>query len=90
MASRKRLKKDINYVVGDIFTECLININYVPGTDADAVAQLMADLLNLNNDFIARVSHTEPGKAGQYYSALRKDFDQRIGIILDKLEKAKK
>ena len=90
MASRKRLKKDINYVIGDIFTECLIHINYVPGTDADAVAQLMADLLNIDNDFIARISHTEPGNARQYYSSLRKDFDQRIGIVLDKLDKAKK
>ena len=33
MASRKELKKNINYIAGELFTECLVNSLYVPGTD---------------------------------------------------------
>ena len=30
MASRKELKKNINYIAGELFTECLVNSLYVP------------------------------------------------------------
>ena len=33
MASRKVLKKNVNYIAGELFTECLVNSLYVPGTD---------------------------------------------------------
>ena len=33
MASRKELKKNINYIAGELFTECLVNSLYVPGTE---------------------------------------------------------
>ena len=29
MASRKELKKNINYIAGELFTECLVNSLYV-------------------------------------------------------------
>ena len=31
MASRKVLKKNVNYIAGELFTECLVNSLYVPG-----------------------------------------------------------
>ena len=33
MASRKVLKKNVNYIAGELFAECLMNSLYVPGTD---------------------------------------------------------
>ena len=30
MASRKVLKKNVNYIAGELFTECLVNSLYVP------------------------------------------------------------
>ena len=90
MASRRNLKKDINYVIGDIFTECLIYKELVPGTDSKAADELIVDLLRIDNDFIARISHTEPGKAKEYYRTLVKDFQKQMGDVIDKLTKLKK
>jgi hypothetical protein len=90
MASRRNLKKDINYVIGDIFTECLIYKELVPGTNAKAADELIVDLLRIDNDFIARISHTEPGKAKEYYRTLVKDFQKQMGDVIDKLTKLKK
>jgi hypothetical protein len=90
MASRRNLKKDINYVIGDIFTECLIYKELVPGTDAQAADELIVDLLRIDNDFTARISHTEPGKAKEYYRTLVKDFQKQISEVIDKLTKLKK
>ncbi len=90
MASRRDLKRDISYVIGDIFTECLIYKELVPGTDKDAAEKLIVDLLRIDNEFITRISHTEPGKAKEYYRALIKDFQKQISEVLDKLTKLKK
>ncbi len=90
MASRRNLKKDINYIIGDIFTECLIYKELVPGTDQEAVDALIVDLLRIDNDFNARISHTEPGNAKEYYRTLVKDFQNEITEVIDKLTKLKK
>ena len=90
MASRRDLKRDISYVIGDIFTECLIYKVLVPGTDKAAAEKLIVDLLRIDNEFITRISHTEPGKAKEYYRALIKDFQKQISEVLDKLTKLKK
>lgn len=90
MASRRNLKKDINYVIGDVFTECLIYKELIPGTDAQAADELIVDLLRIDNDFNARISHTEPGKAKEYYRTLVKDFQEQISEVIDKLAKLKK
>ena len=90
MASRRDLKRDISYVIGDIFTECLIYKELVPGTDKDEAEKLIVDLLRIDNEFITRISHTEPGNAKVYYRTLIKDFQKEISAVIDKLTKLKK
>ena len=90
MASRRNLKKDINYIIGDIFTECHIYKKLVTGTDKEAADALIVDLLRIDNDFNARISHTEPGNAKEYYRTLIKDFQKQISEVIDKLAKLKK
>ena len=41
MASRRELKKNVNYIAGELFTECLINSMFIPGTDKDKADELM-------------------------------------------------
>ena len=45
MASRKVLKKNVNYIAGELFTECLVNSLYVPGTDKKKADELMSEIL---------------------------------------------
>ena len=90
MASRRHLKRDISYVIGDIFTECLVYKELVPGTDQDEADKIIADLLRIDNDFIARISHTEPGNSKQYYRQLTKDFQASMSDVIDRLVKLKK
>ena len=90
MASRRDLKRDISYVIGDIFTECLIYKELVPDTNQKEAEKLIVDLLRIDNEFITRISHTEPGNAKGYYRALVKDFQAQITQVIDKLTKLKK
>jgi len=90
MASRRNLKKDISYVIGDLFTECLIYKELVPGTDKNAADELIIELLKIDDEFTTRISHTEPGNAKQYYRTLYKDFNECIAQVTEKLVKLKK
>ena len=60
MAKRKELKKKVNYISSELFMECLVNKLYVPGTDKDKADQLMSEVLNMQNDFLSRISPVMP------------------------------
>ena len=83
MASRKELKKNINYIAGELFTECLVNSLYVPGTDKQKADELM------NDELISRISHTEPGNVKGFYKKLRADFNAKVDEIIDAMGKLK-
>lgn len=90
MASRKNLKKEIGYVIGELFTECMIYTELVPGANKKASDEILIELMNIENEFIKRINHTEPGNAKVYYRKLYKDFDESIVKVLDKMTKLKK
>lgn len=85
MANRRKLKKEVNYIVGELFVECLVNKEYVPGTDAGKADRLMGEILTMQDDFISRISHTEPGNAKDFYKKFRTDFDERVAQIIKAL-----
>ena len=82
MANRKDLKKAINYIAGELITECIIcslNLSEEGKQKADKV---MTDILNMQNEFISRISHTEPGNVKGFYKKLREDFSTQVdGIV---------
>lgn len=87
MASRRLLKKNVNYIAGELFAECLINRLYVPGADKDKADKLMAEVLDMQHEFISRISHTEPGNVKGFYKKFHEDFSKSINDIVDKIGK---
>lgn len=89
MASRRTLKKNVNYIAGELFTECIVISLYVPGTDKKKADELMAEILNMQDEFISRISHTEPGNVKVFYKKLRADFNAKVDEIIDAMGKLK-
>ncbi|MEY8707657.1 hypothetical protein AALK94_10040 [Bacteroides faecichinchillae] len=87
MASRRELKKNVNYIAGELFTECLINSMFIPGTDKAKADEVMADILKIQDEFISRISHTEPGNVKGFYKKFRADFNAKTDEIIDAIEK---
>lgn len=85
MANRRQLKKSVNYIAGELFTECLVNSLYIPGTDKMKADELMSEVLTMQDDFISRISHTEPGNVKEYYKKFRQDFNHRVNEIIEKI-----
>ena len=82
MASRRELKKNVNYIAGELFTECLINSMFIPGTD-----KAMAEVLRMQDEFVSRISHTEPGNVKGFYKKFRVDFNAKVNEIIEAIGK---
>lgn len=85
MASRKNLKKVITFVVDDLATEAFL-MSYDAKGDTEAWINVFNKIFNLNNDYIARVSHVEPGMpAKKYFKALCDSFSADAKAVLDEV-----
>lgn len=76
MASRRRLKKQISYIAGDLFLASLIE-----GVNREAIVESTHNVLNL----IPRISHTQPGNVKGYYKNLREALNKEIQVVADEL-----
>lgn len=85
MASRRNLKKHVNYI-----SEVTIGMCFIEGMNADAgrrevIAELVEKAMNLRADIISRISHTEPGNVKGFYKKIKSDFNTQIEEIFNKL-----
>lgn len=85
MASRKELKKAVNYIISDMFVEAIImkEIKHVDDAKADEV---LGELLTIQDEFLKRASHTEPGNVKGYYRQYYKDFNAAVDAVGSKID----
>ncbi|MBQ8674412.1 MAG: hypothetical protein IJ511_10335 [Bacteroides sp.] len=82
MAKRRELKKKVNYIASELFVECLLQAKCTPDADREKVDKLLSDILDLQNEFLARISHTEPGNVKGFYKKLHSDFNNQVENII--------
>lgn len=85
MANKRNLKKSISYVVGDLFQECLV-LKIIKKADDAKVDEVLADILDLQNEFLARINHAAPGNMKAYYRKLYSDFGDAVEAIIAKMQ----
>lgn len=78
MASRRKLKKQISYIAGDLFLASLVE-----GINREVIIEATHEVIGL----IPRISHTQPGNVKGYYKKLREDLDKSIAKVSAELEK---
>ena len=88
MASRRELKKNVNYIAGELFAECVVCSLLIPGTDKQKADDVMAKILKMQDEFISRISHTEPGNVKGFYKKFRSDFNSNVVEIIDEIGRA--
>ncbi|MBR4968428.1 MAG: hypothetical protein IKY19_09410 [Bacteroidaceae bacterium] len=85
MASRKNLKKVITFVVDELATEAFL-LSYDAKGDTEAWVALFNKIFNLNNEYIARINHVEPGMpAKKYFNTLCDSFNADAKALLEEI-----
>ncbi len=85
MANKRTLKKSVNNIAGSLFTECIIVRNFIPNVNENKVNELMVKVLYMQDEFIRRINHPEPGNIKGYYKKLHTDFNEQIDAIVEEI-----
>ena len=87
MANRRNLKKEINSICSNLFAEC-VAITLQKGNEVGgAVDSIMTDILNLQDDSLSRISHTQKDKSKEFYKQLYADFNAKASTIIEAIDK---
>ena len=86
MANKRTLKHAINAICEELFAECIAASLYGAENDKGNAEALLFSILKTQSDFVARVSHPEPGLTPKaYYKDLREKFSAQIGELVDQV-----
>jgi hypothetical protein len=76
MANKRETKKNINYIAGELFTECLIQSLYVPGTDKAKADEVMGDILALSGRLSASCIAGEEREASRAEERIQEEREE--------------
>jgi hypothetical protein len=85
MASRQRLKKEIDYIVSDLVVDCFTFMTMQQEPNKPEVLQIVQDTLNLRNELRFQANH--PGNKGESQST-KNYYDNIAKVLVDSIEES--
>jgi len=89
MASIKRIKKDIDYLVGEVLSDCYTFMYLFPEKNRDAAVAVIQDTVNLRNTLIDRTRKVE-GKTKTHFRAIFKDLLEGVDTLFNRISELTK
>tara|TARA_R110000787_G_scaffold204931_2_gene315424 strand:+ start:4995 stop:5249 length:255 start_codon:yes stop_codon:yes gene_type:complete len=83
MASIKNLKKDINYVLGDIIDECLVTLT----GDTKKSEAIVDEAIVVFDGLIAKVNAKNVENKKAHFKAIEAELETSAGKLLEKVNK---
>lgn len=94
MASIRELKKDIDYLVFEVISDCFVYEGLHPDKKTTEVSEIVNSAVNLRNDLIMRVNNPEvkdePKAVRAYFRKIESDLLEGIDGLFDKLSSLSK
>lgn len=87
MASIKNLKKDINFVLGDIIEECYMWEIEHPDADPKKAEAIINEAIEAFDGFIDRVHSKEIENQKAHFNAIKNDLETTAVKLLEKVNK---
>jgi hypothetical protein len=90
MASKKNLKKDIDYLIYDLILDCYACMEDHPEKSSSAYEEIINEIIIVKEDLLERINHFDNlvhGNSRTYFRELKKDLIASITEAYDKLAK---
>jgi len=91
MASRKELKKDIEFLVSEVVSECYTYMYFHPEKNQEKIVEIIGEIIGIRNDLITRVNHPDgkdnPKLVRAHFNTITKDLKEKVIASLDKIGK---
>jgi hypothetical protein len=89
MASVRELKKDIDYLIFEVISDCFVYSGVHPENKSDELSAIISDSVTFRNELIARVNNPDgkdnPKIVKAYYKAVEKDLITGVDKLFDRL-----
>ena len=86
MTNKRTLKKSITQICEAMFTECVATTISSQKSSQENIEALIFSIARMQNDYISRISHPEPGMpAKQYFKVLREKFAAQASELIDQI-----
>lgn len=89
MASVRELKKDIDYLIFEVISDCFVYSNIHPENKSDELTVLISEAVEFRNDLIARVNNPDgkdnPKIVKTYYKTVAKDLLIGVDKLFERL-----
>jgi hypothetical protein len=90
MASKKNLKKDIDYLITDLILDCYACMEDHPEKDMSSYEEIINGIMIIKDDLVERINHFDSaihGKSRVYFLKIKKDLISGITDAYEKLTK---
>ena len=87
MASIKNLKKDINYVLGDIISECSAWELENPKADTKKSEKIIDEVITTFDELIAKVHTKDVENKRAHFKSINAELESRASKLLEKVNK---
>ncbi len=88
MASKKNLKKDIDYLITDVILDCYACMEERPEKDFSAYEEIINEIIVIKEDLLERINHfdaTTHGNSRAYFLGIKRDLVKTVTDVHDKL-----
>ncbi len=89
MANRRTIKRDINYLLGDVIEECYSEILNKPGKHEKEINLIIDQAVDLADDLMARVNNLKNIKDRKdmkaHFNKISKDLEEKTTGFISKL-----
>jgi len=89
MASIRELKKDIDYLIFEVISDCFVFSTVNPENKPDELSAIISDSVAFRNDLIARVNNPDgkdnPKIVKAYYKSVKNDLITGVDKLFDRL-----
>ena len=85
MASKRILKKNVNYLFGDLIDECYLWMLINPEKDAAKANEIVDEAVEYYDDVMSKIASREIDNANKYFNLLNSEVEQRATELVDKI-----
>ena len=90
MASIRKSKKEIEFLTGEVISNCYLAIYFQPEEKRDEFIDIITKAAELHNDTIGRINNPQPGDGSlrKYYRELGREFAEKIDGLFKSISDA--
>ncbi len=87
MASKRLLKRDVNYVMGDIIEAAYINQLASPKQDPKKTEEIVEEAIAAFDELIAKINKKDVENKKQHFKSIEKELETKANALVEKINK---